>query len=134
VVLDQMASADPTSPEWAPMRDPYAATSPDGGDHFPVFVAKVLQMGLTGPTMTVDDLRRIDRPVLVMVGDDDAPTYEHTVTLFESLPQGQLAVVPGTSHFLPMEKPELVTSLILDFLAEGAPKRMSPIRFAPKDD
>ena len=34
-----------------------------------------------------------------------------------ALPDAQLAVVPGTSHALPMEKPELVNRLILDFLA-----------------
>jgi pimeloyl-ACP methyl ester carboxylesterase len=37
----------------------------------------------------------------------------------------QVGVVPGTSHALPMEKPELVNRLILDFLAaEQVPKML----------
>jgi pimeloyl-ACP methyl ester carboxylesterase len=35
-----------------------------------------------------------------------------------ALPDSQLAVVPGASHAVPMEKPDLVNRMILDFLAE----------------
>lgn len=127
--FDEMMSDDPDAPEMAMMRAPYEATSPDGAGHWPVFMAKVLEMWANGPTMTVADLSRITSPVLVMVGDDDCITYEHTVTLFESLPHGQLAVIPGTSHLVPMEKPALVNALILDFLADTSTRRWLPMRF-----
>jgi pimeloyl-ACP methyl ester carboxylesterase len=86
-------------------------------------------MWLNGPTMTVEDLARIAAPVLVMVGDDDCVTFGHTVALFESLPHGQLAVIPGTSHLALEEKPTLVNALIVDFLADGRPRRTLPVRF-----
>ena len=42
-----------------------------------------------------------------------------------ALPDSQLAVVPGTSHALPMEKPDLANRLVLDFLAtEQVPKML----------
>jgi pimeloyl-ACP methyl ester carboxylesterase len=120
----------PDSPAMAYPRDRYAATSPDGIEHWPVVFAKVVHMWATEPTLSVEDLARIDRPTLVMVGDDDVVKLSHTVELYEALPRGQLAVVPGASHMLPAEKPDLVNALILEFLAAGGaePHTMMPIR------
>ena len=81
------------------------------------------------PTLTTDDLRKISAPVLVMAGDDDLMTLAHTASLYESLPSGQLAVIPGTSHAVALEKPDLVSRLIQDFLVgPGKPKTSMPVR------
>ena len=112
------------------LRDMYAEMSPDGPEHWPVITAKLLEMWRTGPTLTVDDLATIDRPVLVMVGDDDAVYLQHTIALFEALPQGQLAIVPGSSHLVPIEKADLVNRLIVDFLDDGSIVSMLPMRRA----
>ena len=61
------------------------------------------------PQLTIDDLRKVSIPVLVMVGDDDLIHLAHTCSLYESMPAAQLAVVPGTSHALPIEQPEELT-------------------------
>jgi pimeloyl-ACP methyl ester carboxylesterase len=75
------------------------------------------------------DLARIAAPTLVMVGDDDITRFEHTIELFEAIPDAQLAVIPGASHLAPIEKPELVNQLVLDFLAaEGPATTMMPLR------
>jgi pimeloyl-ACP methyl ester carboxylesterase len=75
------------------------------------------------------DLARIAAPTLVMVGDDDIAKFEHTIELFETIPHAQLAVIPGASHLAPIEKPELVNQLVLDFLAaEGPATTMMPMR------
>ncbi len=110
------------------LRDMYATMSPDGPEHWPVITGRLQQMWRTSPTLTTDDLASIDVPVLVMVGDDDAIRPEHTQALYEALPQGQLAVIPGSSHLVPIEKPALVNQLILDFLDDGAIVSMVPIR------
>jgi pimeloyl-ACP methyl ester carboxylesterase len=68
------------------------------------------------PTMTTGDLARIPMPALVLVGDDDAVLSAHTWSLYESLPAGQLAVIPGASHIVPYEKPELVARLVADLM------------------
>lgn len=111
------------------LRDRYAQRSPDGGEHFTVVLEKSRAMWAVEPTLTTDDLRKISAPALVLVGDDDLMTFAHTASLYESLPQGQLAVVPGTSHAVVLEKPDLVGRLIADFLsAPGKPETHLPVR------
>jgi pimeloyl-ACP methyl ester carboxylesterase len=111
------------------LRDRYGERSPDGVEHFDKALEKSRAMWAVEPTLTTDDLRRISAPALVMVGDDDLMTLAHTASLYESLPLGQLAVVPGTSHAVVLEKPELVGRLIGDFLsAPGKPETHMPKR------
>jgi pimeloyl-ACP methyl ester carboxylesterase len=111
----------------------YAERSPDGADHFPAVVAKGLDMIQHEPTLTEADLARIPMPALVLVGDDDATTPAHTLSLYESLRAGQLAVVPGASHLVPYEKSALVAQLVAEFLrTEGSVSTMMPIRRAER--
>jgi pimeloyl-ACP methyl ester carboxylesterase len=126
--------ATPDDEAWAAPRQRYAAVSPDGPDHFPVVFAKLQHMWRDGqPTLSTGDLARIPVPVLVVVGDDDVIAHAHTVTMYEAIPGGQLAVIPGASHGVFMEKPELLNRIILDFLAEpGRPETMLPVRRAAR--
>ena len=103
------------------MADAHRALSPDGPDHLPIFVEKLAALCASEPQMTDDDLRRITAPTLVMLGDDDVLTVEHAATMVALLPEAQLAVVPGTDHALMFEKPDLVSRLFLDFLADDQP-------------
>jgi pimeloyl-ACP methyl ester carboxylesterase len=81
------------------------------------------------PTLTVDDVAKVTVPTLVLAGDDEAIRLEHTAAMYEALPEAQLGIVPGTSHVLTLEKPDLVNRLIVEFLAEtGPPVTMMPIR------
>lgn len=106
----------------------YEPVTPDGVGHWPVVAAKVLDMWRGQPTMTPADLARITAPTLVMAGDDDMTTLEHTIALYRGIAGSQLAIVPGTSHLAPLEKPDLVNRLILDHLRLDAPETMMPIR------
>ena len=124
------AGMQPDAPFLAHFRDLYAASSPDGPDHWPVVFEKLMRMWTEEPTLIVEDLARIEVPVLVMVGDDDVVRFDHTTAFYEALQRGQLAVVPGASHALPMEKPTEVNRLILEFLAAGEPRTMMPVRRA----
>lgn len=104
--------------------DEYAALSPDGREHFPVVFDKLAAAIVKTPE-TLADLGRISAPTLVMAGDDDLVTVEHLEAMRAAVQDGQLAIVPGTSHTLPLEKPDLVARLIVEFLAdEQAPKFM----------
>jgi pimeloyl-ACP methyl ester carboxylesterase len=108
----------------------YGQVSPDGVAHLPVVVAKVARSAAREPELTAADLSDITCRTLVMTGDDDLVTLEHTLALYRSLPRGELAVVPGTSHTLLLEKPELCTTLVTDFLTTGPVPTMVPIRRA----
>jgi len=59
----------------------------------------------------------------------DAVRLDHTVALYEALPNGQLCVVPAASHFLPLEQPEETLKVIQRFLGSNAhPETLFPIR------
>tara|TARA_R110000868_G_scaffold304437_1_gene564963 strand:+ start:15449 stop:16276 length:828 start_codon:yes stop_codon:yes gene_type:complete len=45
-------------------------------------------------------VKEISMPVTLMVGDRDAVQIGHTLEIFELLPNANLCVLPGTSHFL----------------------------------
>lgn len=51
------------------------------------------------------DLANVPQRTLVMFSDDDLVTMTHVVETYDALPNAELAVVPGTSHFLTQEKP-----------------------------
>jgi pimeloyl-ACP methyl ester carboxylesterase len=105
----------------------YAATSPDGPDHWPVVFEKISTMFKTDPGLAVEDLAGVKAPTLVLIGDDDLISAEHAGVLQRTLPDAQLAVVPGASHAAPLEKPELVNRLILEFLSDEQAPKMMPI-------
>jgi len=110
----------------------YSDRSPDGPEHFAEIVAKTMTMFATEPTMTIDEIRSIPTPALVLVGDDDLVELSHTCALYEALPHGQLAVLPGASHAVPLEKPVEVAAAILDFFAgPPSPQTLMPSRRTP---
>ncbi len=108
----------------------YGEVSPDGPGHFPVVVAKLDRMHADEPSLTVTDLNAVSSRTLVMIGDDDEVTLEHAIALYRGLPNGELAVVPGTSHGLLVEKPRLCNTIIVDFLTLDRTHTMAPIRRA----
>jgi pimeloyl-ACP methyl ester carboxylesterase len=99
----------------------YAERSPDGAEHFADLFERFIVMVATEPTLTTAELAMIAAPTLVMAGDDDMVRLEHTCALYGSLPSGQLSIVPGSSHAVPVERPAEVTRIVLDFLAGDVP-------------
>lgn len=118
------------------IRAVYEVLSPDGVDHFPVYVEKTLRMFGTEPVLTVADIQNILHTTLVLVGDDDAIDLGHTIELFRSLPNGQLAVIPRASHLVPLEHTELCIRLIKDFLSgpDDAVTYMPIMRLSQKSE
>ena len=108
----------------------YAEVSPDGAEHLSVVIAKIAQSVAEEPGLTAADLGAIACRTLVMVGDDDNVTLEHTLALYRGLRNAQLAIVPAASHLLLLERPELCTRLVSDFLATDSTPTMMPIRRA----
>lgn len=94
----------------------YERASPDGPGHFGEVFRKTIRMWLSEPNISKEDLGKITAPTLIMAGDRDATTHEHTLELFRSLKKAELCIVPGASHFLLSEKPEMANRVILDFL------------------
>jgi pimeloyl-ACP methyl ester carboxylesterase len=117
--LEQLATA---------FRAQYEPLAPDGPGHFDVVFAKWVEMWRAMPDLDLDELaKRLTMPVLVMQGDDDGVRIEHSLEIAKALPDAQLAVVPGTSHGLPLEKPGIVNQLLVDFLAEVQVRKFMPM-------
>jgi pimeloyl-ACP methyl ester carboxylesterase len=80
---------------------------------------KLTQLWLTSPTdaeLNLGLLAKISHPVLVISGDRDAITLEHTLTIFHALPDAQLCVLPGTDHATFSSRYEWLNPIISDFL------------------
>ena len=110
----------------------YGEVSPDGIDHFRVVATKVGEMAAVEPTLQASELAKVTCRSLVVFADDDLVTPQHMVDMYNALPDAELAIVPGTSHFLTQEKPELVNRLVVDFLTREPVATVAPIRRAPR--
>ncbi len=121
---------DPNNAPPAFLAASYAELSPDGAEHYEVIVDKLARMHLSEPTLTVDDLATIRCRTLVMLGDDDEVILEHAIACYHAVPNAELAVIPGTSHGLLVEKPALCNAMIIDFLANDPVPTFAPIRRA----
>jgi pimeloyl-ACP methyl ester carboxylesterase len=107
----------------APFVELYRALSPDGPEHFAVVLEKLRALWTRDMGVEIADLAHVTAPTLVLAADDGGMSIEHIAAMRAVLPSSQVAVVPGTSHGLCLEKPHLINRLLADFLAdEQAPK------------
>jgi pimeloyl-ACP methyl ester carboxylesterase len=112
------------------LRQSYSELSPDGIGHYEVMVGKLADMHAREPALTGADLRALTCRTLILVADDDEVRLEHAIEAYRSLPDAELAVVPGTSHGLLVEKPGLCNLLISEFLTREPAPTFAPIRRA----
>ena len=131
--FDQIIDLPSDSPEFAPFRAAYEAVSPDGPEHWPIMFSKTMDMWRKEPHISAEELGRVCTRTLLIVGDDDLCTLEHTDALYRAIPDAELAVIPGTSHLAPMEKPDLINLLVLDFLRHEPVQTLMPVRRATQD-
>lgn len=81
---------------------------------------KLVHLWLTSPTKTELSLAllgRIAQPVLVISGDRDAITLEHTLKIYRALPDAELCVLPGTDHGTFSGRPGWLNPIISAFLS-----------------
>ncbi|WP_081158235.1 alpha/beta fold hydrolase [Ensifer aridi] len=108
------------------------AANPDG---FPALVKKLIALEHE-PMAWGPDVKTLKTPVLIITGDADVATLEHSVALFrllgggvmgdmgKPLPASRLAVMPATSHTAVIGQTELLHAFIEPFLKGKTPKRM----------
>lgn len=68
--------------------------------------AKIGEMAAVETNLDKAELTKATARTLGMFADDDLMTLQHAVEMFQALPNAELAIVPGTSHFLTQEKPD----------------------------
>ncbi len=106
------------------------AADPDG---FPALVEKLIALEKE-PMAWEADVKAIKAPVLIIAGDADVATLEHSVAMFRLLGGGamgdmgrplapsRLAVMPATSHTAVISQPDLLMAFIAPFLKGETPK------------
>ena len=120
----------------SPIEAAYLRTAPNPED-FPLLVAKMKQLDTTPYAWPAEDVRAIAAPTLIVLGDSDGVRLQHAVEMFElrgggvmgdlaGMPSSQLAVLPGTSHFVPpgsgvLDRVDWLLAMIPPFLDAAAP-------------
>ncbi len=129
--LVPMTDFTPESPDFEEFARDFATRSPDGYEHAAAVVEKSLRLVQSEPRLKESDLKAISVPVLVMAGDDDVARLSHTVSMFEAIPEAQLAILPGTSHAILKERTKECGRLIERFfLGPIPPVTKYPLRRA----
>jgi pimeloyl-ACP methyl ester carboxylesterase len=104
----------PTEADFAAMRQSYAAVAPDP-THFEASAEKTVGLVQGFGGWTDDQLRSIEAPVLILIGDTDFILVPNAAGAAELLPHGQLAVLPATTH-MGLTSSELVVPVVEAFL------------------
>ena len=97
-------------------RAKYANFSPDAPETLVKKIKKMAKIWNTEPTMTLKQLRSIKCPTLVIAGDNDDIKLKHTNEIYEAIENSRLAIIPGASHLIDKDQPELLNKVIRDFL------------------
>lgn len=94
--------------------------------NFPEFVKKVISIDLK-PYDWSKDVKKIQAPIFMAIGDADGVRYEHALELFRAkgggkmgdihgLPKSRLAILPGTTHIGMIQRTDWLIPMITDFL------------------
>jgi pimeloyl-ACP methyl ester carboxylesterase len=68
------------------------------------------------PNIRNEELAKIQAPVLVMAGDGDIIKLEHILEIYQSIPNSQLFIMPGATHFMLREEYSLFNQIAERFL------------------
>lgn len=75
-------------------------------------------LDLNYPNLKFSDLNAIKSKTLIIAGDHDVIKGEHTLKMYESIPNAQLAILPNSSHSALIENSKLFNEIVLPFLKD----------------
>ena len=98
---------------WHDFVDGMRRLSPGGAEH----VMREVLIPRLPVFELADGIRRLEVPILVMCGDQDAPAFEPSRFIRDTAPHAGLAVLPMCGHTLICEEPETFNRVAGEFLA-----------------
>ena len=136
--LHEMApSITPEMFAGSPFETAYKEVAPNPED-FPALVEKLKRLDTTPYDWGAENIRGIEAPTMIVVGDADAVRLEHAVEMFRLLGGGamgdlaglsrhRLAVLPGTTHFIPpgsgvLDRADWLLPMVRPFLDASTPE------------
>jgi pimeloyl-ACP methyl ester carboxylesterase len=136
-LLEMTPTITPEAFAGSPIEEAYLRTAPNPDD-FPNLATKLKRLDMEPFAWPPEDIQGIKAPTLIIIGDSDAIRLEHAVEMFRllgggvmgdlaGLPNSQLAVLPGTAHFLPlgsglMDRADWLVAMIGPFLDAPIPE------------
>jgi pimeloyl-ACP methyl ester carboxylesterase len=119
------ASMKPEMFKGTPIEEQYLKFGNDPA-RFPEFIKKVIGPDLQ-PYDWSNEVKSIQAPLFILLGDVDGVRYEHALELFRAkgggkngdlhgLPKSRLAILPGTTHIGMMQRVDWLVPMISDFL------------------
>jgi pimeloyl-ACP methyl ester carboxylesterase len=88
-------------------------------DQFDSFLEAVELMQRTEPNYSSEDLARIGIPVAIVHSEfDEFIKREHAEYLARNIPDAEFILLPGVSHFAPLQKPDEFNQTVLTFLGK----------------
>lgn len=113
-----------TTPESMPdvLHEMYTRVAPHP-EHWPKLIEKSVALAAAFEGWQKREMRTIQVPTLVMVGDQDFVRTEHAVDLYRLIPHANLAVLPVTTHAgVLFQRAEWTAEMVNAFLAEPIPE------------
>ncbi len=93
-----IAAIERDEPEWAEeLKADHA--QPGDPDKWKTLLAQITPLWLTPLNYSIDDLRKITAPALILVGDrDEGVPVEQAVEMYRTIPKAELAILPNADH------------------------------------
>ncbi|QSQ17686.1 alpha/beta fold hydrolase [Myxococcus landrumensis] len=115
----------------SPFQKEYARVAPQP-ENWAALIEKVKQLDTTFVGWPAEEVRGIQAPSLLMIGDADITRPEHTVEMFRllgggvagdvhGLPRARLAVFPGTTHVTLVGRVDWLLSMVSEFFDAPVP-------------
>jgi pimeloyl-ACP methyl ester carboxylesterase len=113
------AGAQDWAANWVARQSQLADKMIASGDRSQAWRGQKKYLDLLGkqPHITLSELHKIAAPTLVMASDKDVIRNEHTLQIFEGIPQAHLCIFPGSTHMIPWQNPALFNKTIETFFA-----------------
>jgi len=131
-ILAGIENLTPEALAGSPFQEEYASIAPNPED-WPTLIAKARELDGRVQDWLPEDIRSIEAPTLIIVGDSDIVRPEHAVEMFRllgggvagdvaGLPNSQLAVLPGTAHVSLVQRSAWLLPMIGEFLDAPMPE------------
>ena len=115
----RMRALSPDNEHLAPFREAYTKVAP-APENWPRLSEKEKEMYFAFEGYPESELAKLRAPLMVMLGDRDFTRIEHATALFRLVPNGRLAVLPGSDHAAPVVRAAWLLPMLLDFFGTAA--------------
>ena len=81
-------------------------------------IKKLIDLLGNQPHISLDQVRTIQAPTLVLGGDKDVIREEHTMQIYQNIKKSWLCIFPGGTHMMPETDPELFNATVERFFSK----------------